>query len=77
MAQTKSKLRRTRGAPAKSPGGLKKVLFVRTNQGLIDKLDAQLERQQEKNPGMVLSRADVARTLLWDALRRADEENDE
>ncbi|WP_437298199.1 hypothetical protein [Sorangium sp. So ce426] len=46
------------------------MLFVRTNQELLDKLNLLLERRQRENPGVALSRADVARAILWDAVRR-------
>ena len=47
-----------------------KVLFVRANQDLLDKLNQLLERRQRENPGLALSRADVARAILWEAVRR-------
>jgi hypothetical protein len=56
--------------PRKSPDGLDKVLFVRANQDLLDKLNLLLERRQRENPGVALSRADVARSILWEAVRR-------
>lgn len=60
--------KRTR--PRKAPDGLDKVLFVRANQDLLDKLNQLLERRQRENPGLTLSRADVARAILWDAVKR-------
>ena len=54
----------------KSPDGLDKVLLVRANQDLLDKLNQLLERRQRENPGVALSRADVARAILWDAVKR-------
>jgi hypothetical protein len=59
-----------RARPRKEPEGLDKVLFVRANQELLDKLNLLVERRQRENPGVALSRADVARAILWDALRR-------
>ena len=59
-----------RAAPRKGPDGLDKVLFVRANQDLLDKLNELLERRQRENPGVALSRADVARAILWDAVKR-------
>ncbi len=58
------------GTPRKGPDGLDKVLFVRANQDLLDKLNMLLERRQRENPGLALSRADVARSILWDAVKR-------
>ena len=46
------------------------MLFVRANQDLLDKLNMLLERRQRENPGVALSRADVARSILWDAVKR-------
>jgi hypothetical protein len=59
-----------RARPRKGPDGLDKVLFVRANQDLLDKLNLLLERRLKENPGIVLSRADVARAILWDAVKR-------
>lgn len=59
-----------RGTPRKGPDGLDKVLFVRANQDLLDRLNMLLERRQRENPGLALSRADVARSILWDAVKR-------
>jgi hypothetical protein len=59
-----------RSGPRRGPSGLDKVLFVRANQDLLDKLNLLVERRQRENPGVALSRADVARSILWDAVRR-------
>jgi hypothetical protein len=59
-----------RARPRKSPDGLDKVLFVRANQDLLDKLNQLVELRQRENPGLALSRADVARAILWDAVKR-------
>jgi len=64
----KAAARRTGGAPRKTPGGLNCVLFVRTNQELLDKLEELRRRRSERARGMVLSTADVARTILWEAI---------
>ena len=58
------------GAPEKVPGGLKKVLFVRAPSELIDALDVLAEREREHNPGRSISRADMARELLAEALKQ-------
>jgi len=62
------------GAPKKDTDVLDKVLFVRASKGLLDALDGLRARQAEQRPGVVLSRADVARTILWKAIRRAEQE---
>jgi hypothetical protein len=64
--RTQAKRARSR----KGPDGLDKVLFVRANQDLLNKLNLLLERRLKENPGIVLSRADVARSILWDAVKR-------
>lgn len=58
-----------RGAPPKVAGGLSKVLYVRANDDLLDALDALVEKERESRPGRVISRADVARDLLYRAVR--------
>jgi len=50
----------------KAPGGLDKVLYVRADAELLDRLD-RLQQQRSKQAGVVLSRADVARALLREA----------
>jgi len=59
-----------RATTPKSHDGLDKVLFVRANQDLIDRLNQLRERRQRENPGVALSRADVARSILWEAMKR-------
>jgi hypothetical protein len=66
--------RRAKGTPRKSPTGLDKVLFVRADKRLLDKLEKEWERRCERNPGMVISKADVARSLIWEGLARAEKE---
>lgn len=53
------------GAPRKAPGGLTAVLFVRCGRDLPDALDALARRAREAHPGRGVSRADVARELLY------------
>lgn len=60
--------RRIGGAPRKAPSGLNCVLFVRTNQELLDKLEELRRRRSETTRGTVLSTADVARAILWEAI---------
>lgn len=54
----------------KASSGLDKVLFVRANQELLDKLNLLLDRRQRENPGVAQSRADLVRAILLDAVRR-------
>lgn len=58
-----------RGAPPKVAGGLTKVLYVRANSDLIDALDKATEKERVAQRGMSISRADIARNLLYEALR--------
>jgi hypothetical protein len=67
MARRKSE-KRTR--PRKAPDGLDKVLFVRANQELLDKLNLLVVKRSQESPGVAFSRADIARSILWEAVRR-------
>lgn len=49
--------------------GLTEVLFVRVRKDLIAKLDAEVRRKRRDEPGRVVSRADVDRTILREGLR--------
>lgn len=52
------------------------VLFVRTNQELLDKLEELRRRQSRKMPpGMTLSTADIARAILWEAIERTERDD--
>lgn len=62
------------GAPRKATEGLDKVLFVRANQELLDKLEELRRERSEEQRGIVLSKADVARAILWEAIERGDKE---
>lgn len=68
MAQARPR----RGAPQKSPGGLKHVLYVRANDQLLDLLDRLVEQERIRRPGYSISRADVARELLYAAARERE-----
>lgn len=59
------------GAPRKVPEGLDKVLFIRTNSELLDKLEELRRQRSSQQRGVVLSTADVARSILWEAIERA------
>lgn len=60
-----------RGAPPKVAGGLSKVLYVRASDDLLNALDALVEKERGERPGRTISRADVARDLLYQAVRTA------
>lgn len=59
------------GAPQKTPGGLKKILYVRAPADLVAALDRRVEADR-KSTGFSVSRSDVARTLLTRALSAPD-----
>jgi len=61
------KLARKGGARPKVAGGLDKVLFVRANQELLDRLE-KLRVRRSAEAKVTLSTADVARAILLDAL---------
>jgi hypothetical protein len=50
--------------------GLDKVLYVRCTQGLLDGLDRLREKRQRETEGLIVSRASMARILLWESLER-------
>lgn len=56
------------GAPRKHPQGLTEVLFVRAAPDLLRAVDKRLKEEKARRPGVSLSRADVVRSLLWEAL---------
>ncbi len=58
--------------PTKAPGGLTEVLFVRTNKDLLNQLDQLVDLERERRKGRTISRADLARELLYRAV--ADEQ---
>jgi hypothetical protein len=62
------------GTPRKATGGLDKVLFIRADQKLLDRLEDLRRRKSEESRGIVLSTADIARSILWDAVDRDDKE---
>ncbi len=45
---------------------------IRLPPGLLDRLDAHASRMRTRNPGLTLSRSAALRTLLIDALDRAE-----
>jgi hypothetical protein len=63
----KSRVRRG-GAPRKAPEGLTEVLYVRTTPALLRALDKLVEKEREASPMRSVSRADLAREILDDAV---------
>jgi len=55
-------------APRKASGGLTRVLFVRCDQVLLDRLE-RARVQIERDSGLTAGEADAARMLLDEALR--------
>jgi hypothetical protein len=55
------------GAPQKAEGGLKRVLFIRTDEALVRQLEEYQARYREREK-VVLSIAEVARKLMRDAI---------
>ncbi len=56
------------GARRKAPGGLTRVLFVRCDQALLDRLE-RARSQIERDAGLTAYQADAVRLLLDEALR--------
>lgn len=59
--------RKGAGRPPKVPDGLSEVLYLRVAPDLTALLDQVAEREREAHPGRSVSRADVARELLYAA----------
>jgi hypothetical protein len=66
--------KRPRGRPPKGVDP-DPVLFVRTPQGLLDRIDTHVKRLAARTPGAKFNRSDAVRTLIEKAL--ALEESDE
>ena len=45
------------------------VIPVRAPPSLTEALDAEVERRRRERPGQRVTRSDVVRSLLWEALR--------
>jgi hypothetical protein len=56
------------GARRKAPGGLTRVLFVRCDQALLDRIE-RARLQIERDAGFTAGQSDAARLLLDEALR--------
>jgi len=57
-------------AKKKAPkSGLGSILYVRASPKLLAQLDARAAKERKEEPGRIVSRADVARRLLWEALK--------
>lgn len=65
------------GAPRKEPGGLRKVLYVRATPEMLSSLDRLAEEKRRADPGQQVSRADVARAILREAMVRGKKESGE
>ncbi len=70
MPRARSSSVRKGGAPRKAPEGLDKVLFIRVNNELLDRLEELRRRRSDQQRGVVLSTADVARSILGEAIER-------
>jgi len=64
MARKKT---RRGGAPRKSPDGFEQVLYIRTTREMLDGLDLIAARRRDET-GLSVSRSDVARKILGDAI---------
>ena len=53
---------------------LDKVLYVRVQRALLVALDKRLKEERRRNPGRIISRADLARELLLGALANEKQE---
>ncbi len=56
------------GARRKAPGGLTRVLFVRCDQALLDRIE-RARLQIERDAGFAAGQSDATRLLLDEALR--------
>lgn len=65
--------KKKRGAPTKASNGLNEVLFVRVSPDLIRRLDAAVERERTARPGRAVSRADVAREILYNGTKEHED----
>lgn len=50
--------------------GATAVLFTRADAALVRAVNAEWKRRTKDAQGMKLSRADVVRALLWEALKK-------
>jgi len=57
------------GAARKAPEGLNVPIYLRGDQSLVDGIDKIVARMNELTLGSTLSRADVIRGILWDAVK--------
>lgn len=56
------------GQNQKAPGGLKRVLYIRYEEALVEPL-ARLQKRRSRAAGVELSVNDVVRAVLWEACR--------
>ncbi len=62
-----------KGSRRKSSEGLDKVLYVRVSPDLLEALDEMVSEERARHPGRAVSRADVARELLYRAAQRKNQ----
>ena len=67
--------RKKLGAPTKADGGLTTVIYVRASKDLVKALDERLRQERTARPGRGVSRSDLVRDILYQTLRRSEEEN--
>lgn len=53
------------------PGGLRQVLFVRINAELFSGLNKLVDRERQAHPGRTVTRADIVRDILYQAVRKS------
>lgn len=58
-----------KGAPRKALGGLDKVLYVRVDKKLLERLDRVVAAINEETAYTNLSRSDIARRFIFEGLR--------
>lgn len=58
-----------RAKEGKERGPMDRVLFVRAPADLIAEIDRVVDEERRAEPGITLSRSDVIRVMLYEALR--------
>lgn len=66
VLSTMSKQKRQKGRPS---SGLDKVLYIRVREDLVEALDQRLNQEKARHPGRTITRADIARELLYRAMK--------
>ncbi len=57
----------SRGRPS---SGLSEVLYIRAPKGLVEGLDKLVAKERKLRPGVVVSRSDLVREILYEGLKR-------